>query len=251
VSRVLSVVVPCYNEEGNVERFDATLMPVLESLAKEWDKLDVVLIDDGSTDATYAQLQAIAAKRKQGDKIEVRAVTHGTNKGLGAAIRTGFREAVGDVIVTTDSDGTYPFTEIPRILGYLAEDIDIVNASAYHPDGGVENVPRYRLVLSKGASVMYRVLVDPKIHTYTCLFRAYRRRVIEEVSFESNDFLACAEILVNARLGGFKIVEAPAILRSRVIGQSKARLVRITKSHLRFQAQVAGRRIAGLLGGRR
>ena len=244
---VLSIVVPCYNEEGNVETFSATLMPVLEKLAPSWDAIDVVLIDDGSTDATYAQLQEIArAPQKNG--ITVRAVTHGVNKGLGAAIKTGFREAVGDVIVMTDSDGTYPFDTIPDVLAFLGEDVDIVTASAYHPEGGVENVPGYRLVLSKGASALYRIFVDPRIHTYTCLFRAYRRRVVEAIDFQSNDFLACAEILVNARLAGIKVAEAPAILKSRAIGQSKARLARITKSHLRFQAQVIGRRIAGLFG---
>jgi dolichol-phosphate mannosyltransferase len=241
---VLSVVVPCFNEEGNVEQFAATLLPVLERLAPRWKSIDVVLIDDGSTDKTYAELQKLEGER---GKIRVRAVTHGTNKGLGAAMRTGFRESTGDVVVTTDSDGTYPFSDIPQMLDMLGPDVDVVTASPYHPKGGIENVPRHRLVLSRGASVLYRVLVDPKIHTYTALFRCYRRRVLDQISFESNDFLACAEVLVNARLAGFRIAELPAILRSRVIGTSKARLARITRSHLKFQGQVALRRLQALM----
>ena len=238
----LSVVVPCFNEEGNVEQFASTLLPVLETVVPDFDAVDLLLVDDGSTDATYAQLKEIAASAK-GGRISIRAVTHGTNKGLGAAMRTGFRETTGDVVVTTDSDGTYPFSEIPRLLACLGPDIDLVTASPYHPAGGIENVPPHRLVLSKGASILYRVFVDPKIHTYTALFRAYRRRLLDEVSFESNDFLACAELLVNARLAGFHIAEMPAILRSRVIGTSKARLVRIIRSHVKFQAGVVARRI--------
>lgn len=235
-AEILSIVVPCFNEEGNVEQFAATLLPVVDQLSRDWSKVDVVLVDDGSHDGTYSELRKLVVETA---KVSVRAVSHGTNRGLGAAIRTGFREAVGDVIVTTDSDGTYPFSDIPRLLDHLGPDVDIVTASPYHPDGGIENVPHYRLVLSRGASVLYRILVDRNIHTYTALFRAYRRRVVDEVPFESNDFLSCAEILVNAKLRGFRVAELPAILRSRAIGTSKARLARITRSHLRFQTKIA------------
>src|SRR5690606_12620865 len=243
----LSVVVPCYNEEGSVEQFAATLMPVLEGLTREWTNVDVVLVDDGSTDATYRALKAL---ERRTERLEVRAVTHGVNRGLGAAMRTGFREARGAVIVTTDSDGTYPFTTIPDLLARLTDDVDVVTASPYHPEGGIENVPAHRLVLSRGASVLYRMFVDPGIHTYTALFRAYRRRVIEEVPFASDDFLACAELLVNARLRGFRVAELPAILRSRAVGTSKARLARILRSHLRFQAEVVARRARAAVRGR-
>lgn len=241
----LSVVVPCFNEEGNVDQFASTLLPVLEKMTPDWESIELLLVDDGSTDATYAQLQQLAKSAPKSDKLTVRAVTHGTNKGLGAAMRTGFTETKGDVVVTTDSDGTYPFTEIPRLLSYLGPDIDLVTASPYHPAGGIENVPKHRLVLSRGASVLYRIFVDPRIYTYTALFRAYRRRLLDQVSFESNDFLACAEILVNARLAGFRIGEMPAILRSRAVGTSKARLARIMRSHVRFQTSVIARRILG------
>lgn len=243
-SNVLSVVVPCFNEEGNVDQFATTLMPVLEELAPAWAHVDVVLVDDGSTDGTYAELRRL---ERDAGPVRVRAFTHGTNQGLGAAMRSGFRESAGDVVVTTDSDGTYPFSDIPRLLALLGPEVDVVTASPYHPDGAIADVPPHRLVLSRGASVLYRVLVDPSVYTYTALFRAYRRRVLDSVTFRSDDFLACAELLVNARLQGFRVAELPATLRSRAIGTSKARLARITRSHLRFQAEVAGRRLASLV----
>lgn len=243
-SEVLSVVVPCFNEEGNTGQFAATLLPVLEGLTREWARIDVVLVDDGSTDGTYAELKGL---ERDTPSVRVRAVTHGTNKGLGAALRTGFRESVGDVVVTTDSDGTYPFSDIPRLLELLGPGVDVVTASPYHPEGAIANVPRHRLALSRGASILYRVLVDPKLYTYTALFRAYRRPVLDAVSFRSDDFLAGAELLVNARLAGFRVAELPATLRSRTIGTSKARLARITRSHLKFQAEVAARRLGALV----
>jgi dolichol-phosphate mannosyltransferase len=238
----LSVIVPCFNEEGNVDQFASTLLPVLDELTEQWKSVELLLVDDGSTDRTYTELEAL---ERQSERLTVRAVTHGVNRGLGAAMRTGFRETTGEVVVTTDSDGTYPFSDISKLLSLLTPDVDLVTASPYHPEGGIENVPPHRLVLSRGASVLYRLFVDPKIHTYTALFRAYRRRLLDTVSFESNDFLACAEILVNARLKGFKIAEMPAILRSRAIGTSKARLARITRSHVRFQADIIARRLTG------
>src|SRR5205809_175854 len=80
----------------------------------------------------------------------------------------------------------------------LRPGIDIVTASPYHPDGGVDGVAAYRLVLSRGSSLIYRLLVGSDLHTYTALFRAYRRDVVRSVEFRADGFLAVAEILVNA-----------------------------------------------------
>jgi dolichol-phosphate mannosyltransferase len=66
--------------------------------------------------------------------------------------------------------------------------VDIVTASPYHPHGGVVGVPLFRLVLSQGSSLIYRLLVDRNIHTYTCLYRAYRREVIDSIQFVSDGF---------------------------------------------------------------
>ena len=109
---------------------------------------------------------------------------------------------------------------------------------------GVENVPTYRVVLSKAASLMYRVILHWDIHTYTCMFRAYRRRVIETVGFESDGFLGVTELLANAVDAGYGVGELPCTLRARRYGQSKARVLQIIRSHLRFQWQLVGRRVA-------
>jgi dolichol-phosphate mannosyltransferase len=127
--------------------------------------------------------------------------------------------------------------------------VGVVTASPYHPDGKVANVPRHRLILSKGSSALYRVLVDWRVHCYTALFRAYRRDVLETARFSSDGFLAGTEILVNAMLAGHKVVEYPTTLHSRVIGVSKAKLMRTIKAHLRFQGRLLALRL-GLGSGR-
>ena len=173
----------------------------------------------------------------------VRFERHPVNRGLGAAMRTGFGAARGDVIVTTDSDGTYHFGEIPALLSRLSAEIDIVTASPYHPQGGVAGVPAYRLVLSQGSSAIYRLLVSWHVHTYTCLFRAYRRGVVKRVTFASDGFLAGTELLVKAMLAGYRVAEHPAVLHRRAFGESKARLMRTVLAHLRFQGCVVLHRL--------
>lgn len=235
----LSIIIPCYNEAENVTRLAETLFPVLDALAQT-QTVEAVLIDDGSRDDTLARLEALAAQRP-----DVRVVRHERNRGLGAAMRTGYAHARGAVLVTTDSDGTYPFTEIPRLLARLTPDVDIVVASPYHPQGGVEGVPRYRLILSQGASLLYRVLLQWNIHTYTAMFRAVRREVAQRTPSEATGFLMPAEFLANALLLGYRVAEFPTVLHVRRYGQSKARVARIILAHLRFQARLIGYRLTG------
>ena len=170
--------------------------------------------------------------------LTIRFERHPANQGLGAAIRTGFKAARGELIVTTDSDGTYHFSEIPALLSHLSSEVDIVTGSPYHPQGGVAGVPPYRLILSRGSSAIYRILVSWHVHTYTCLFRAYRREVIDRISFASDGFLAGTELLVKAMLAGYRVAEHPAVLHRRTFGESKAKLVRTILAHLQFQGCV-------------
>jgi len=235
----LSIVIPCFNEAQNVPTMASTLTPVVAELSRTCS-VELLFVDDGSTDGTGPLLvQAFAAVPN------VRIVAHPTNLGLGAAQRTGFAHCTGEVVVTTDSDASYPFSMIVPLLSYLQPGVDVVTASAYHPDGGVDSVSRYRIFLSRGASLLYRLLVDWRVHTYTCLFRAYRRAVVEQVPFESNGFLGVTEVLVNAMLMGFSVQEYPCRVRPRQHGASKAKIFRIVGSHLRLQGRLLWRRLAG------
>jgi dolichol-phosphate mannosyltransferase len=235
----ISIIIPCYNESENVPRLRQELWPTCLSLA-ETRSVEIIFVDDGSRDGTAAALEATF---RDASGPAVRIVRHIKNRGLGAALRTGLSAARGDVLVTTDCDGTYAFSEIPALLAQLTPDADIVTASPYHRDGGVDGVPAYRLLLSRGSSLIYRVLVDWRLRTYTSLFRAYRRPVTEKITTESDGFLAVAELLVKAMLAGYRAVEYPTVLHVRRAGVSKARLARTVVAHLRFQARVLGYRL--------
>jgi dolichol-phosphate mannosyltransferase len=236
----LSIVIPCYNEVVNVSKLQAEFHPVAAELTRT-RSVEVVFVDDGSTDRTYRALVETFGNGIESDVV-VKFEQHQANRGLGAALRTGFSAARGEVVLTTDSDGTYKFSEIPDLLSHLTSGVDIVTASPYHPEGKVAGVPAYRLLFSRGCSAIYRLLADWHVYTYTCLFRAYRREVIENVTFASDGFLAGTELMVKAMLAGYQVAEYPAILHRREYGESKAKLVQTVVAHLRFQGSVLGRR---------
>ncbi len=235
-SETLAIVIPCFNEAEALPQLAQRLPEVVDKLAARYAKVDVFFVDDGSTDATLVEL-----RRRFASDPRFHVLVHEQNRGLGAALRTGFAASHSDVVVTTDADGTYEFGEILGMTALLSSDVDIVTASPYHPEGGVDGVPAYRLILSQGASLVYRVMLDPHLHTYTAMFRAYRRHVLDAVQFESPGYLAMAEILSEALLAGFRVAEFPTVLHVRKYGQSKARVARILRDHLRFQARLLPR----------
>jgi len=250
-----SFIVPCFNEAENVTKLHDELLPVIETSVilgsqiteNQNNSAELIFVDDGSVDGTLSKI-----KDKFGSGsvsgIAFLYLRHNTNLGLGAALRTGFSNANGDVIVTMDSDGTYEFSCIPELLSLLTPEVDIVTASPYHKFGRVVGVPAHRLFLSKGSSLLYRVLLDWHIYTYTCLFRAYRSSVIENIAFSSNDFLAGTEILVKAILQGWHVAEYPAVLHKRQYGVSKAKIAKTVFSHLRFQVWILLHRVQLRMG---
>lgn len=246
----LSVIVPCFNEAENVPKLHDELLPVIQGLlssgrmnAEETlESVEMIFVDDGSRDETYARLKKRFCNAAS-PGLSFQFLKHEANAGLGAAVRTGFNHASGDILLTVDSDGTYKFSEIPALLKCLTPSVDIVTASPYHPRGGVIGVPGYRLFFSKGSSMLYRILVDRNVHTYTCLFRAYRARVVREISFASNDFLGGTELLVKAMLRGFHAIDFPSVLHKRMYGVSKARIAQTIRSHLKFMGWVLLQRV--------
>ena len=237
----LSVVVPCFNEEDNIGKLRDEFFPVMKELigsrlpdGAQVDSIEVVFVDDGSRDSTYDVLKNSFSAPIH-SAITVKFEKHETNLGLGAALKTGFKAVTGDVVVTTDSDGTYQFSTIPEMLAHLTKDVAIVTASPYHPKGDVVGVPPFRIFLSRGSSLLYRILLSWEIHTYTSLFRAYRKEVIRDITFKADDYLGATELMVKAILKGYRVEEYPAALHRRVFGVSKAKLIRTIISHVNFQ----------------
>ncbi len=238
----VSLVVPCFNEERTLAYLANTLESVRASLAGRY-ALETVFVDDGSTDGTAEELA-----RRFGDRADCRIVHHGVNRGVGQAILTGAARARYDVVASIDCDCTYDPHELARMLPLLTDGVDVVTGSPYHRDGGVRNVPRWRLGLSRSASACYRVVLRQKLHTYTSCFRVYRRGALEGLTLAHGGFLGVAETLGRLDLAGARIVEYPTTLHVRVLGRSKMKVARTVGGHVVLLAELVGLRARAALG---
>jgi dolichol-phosphate mannosyltransferase len=228
----LSVIVPCYNEEASLPHLWQKLQTLSQSLSGAWE-LDVVFVNDGSSDATAA----ILAELQSGDE-RVRIVAHEVNRGLGAALASGFAAARGDFVAALDCDCTYDPLTLVDMLDALDDETDVLTGSEFHPEGRVVGVPRLRLLFSRTMCLMYRWLFWTRIHSFSCLLRVYRREVVEALPIRSRGFLSCTEILMRALSAGYRVREFPVTLTAREHGESKIPIVRTIFDHLWFMARL-------------
>ncbi len=237
----VSVVIPCYNEELILPYLANTMQSVEASLGDRF-ALEFIFVDDCSLDDTWEALNRIFGGR---DNCQL--LRHTTNRGVAAGILTGIRHASTDIVCSIDCDCTYDPHELANMIPLLADGVDLVTASPYHPKGGVRNVPRWRLGLSRSLSALYRRLLHNKLHTYTSCFRVYRRQVALSVSVRRGGFLGVAEHIGKLDLAGAKIVEYPTVLEVRMLGRSKMKVVRTIIGHLSLYASLVVQRLTGVV----
>jgi len=233
----VTVVVTCYNEELILPYLSNTLRGVEQTLGDTYD-LRFVFVDDGSSDGTWSSLE-----RTFGSRANCLAVRHPSNQGVAAAIMTGIRAATSEVVCSIDCDCTYDPNELRAMIPLLADGIDLVTASPYHPLGSVRNVPAWRLTLSRTLSGMYRLILHQKLATYTSCFRVYRRSAALLLRVERSGFLGVAEMLGRLDLAGGRIVEHPARLEARLLGRSKMKVLGTILGHLGLWASLAAERV--------
>ncbi len=230
----LSLIVPCHNEADGIANLGGMLRPVVADLRRA-RTVELVLVDDGSADDTAALLQ-----QTFGDDpfwAPVRIETHGVNRGLGAALATGFAAAQGEIICTLDADGTYRPAEVPGLVACLeTHQADIACGSPYHPEGSVEGVPGWRLALSKSCSRLYALITRTDLYCYTGMFRAYRARWARSSAITHTGFLGVTEVLIRALQAGAHVVEYPVCLHQRQTGVSKMRVLHTLRLHLIFMS---------------
>ncbi|MDI7261097.1 MAG: glycosyltransferase family 2 protein [Thermodesulfobacteriota bacterium] len=238
----LSIVIPMFNEAENV---DSTLKRVEEAMSSFQGTYEIIAVNDGSADNTLEVLQEIADRNKR-----TRVVSYLKNIGRGMALRRGFIEAKGEIVVSIDADLSYDPGYIPDFIETLRNepDVDFVLASPYMPGGGVRNVPFVRLWISKIGNMVLRHAMPNRIHTSTGIFRAYRRKVLDSLELESDGKEIHLEILSKALALGFRTKEVPAILSGRKKGKSKFKFKKTATSHLIFSIFEKPMIIFGFLG---
>jgi glycosyltransferase involved in cell wall biosynthesis len=202
----LSLVFPVFNEEANVG-------PLLESAVALGRRLgrafEIIVVDDGSEDAS-----ALHIERARALHPEIRGVQHAANRGYGAALRSGLREARGALVFFSDADLQFDLAELERLLAHSGS-FDIV--------AGVRTPRRDawgRGVLAFGWGALVNALFGLGVRDIDCAFKLFRREVLDAIPIESVGAFVNTEILVRARAAGFRIRQVPVSHRRRRAGRA-------------------------------
>lgn len=210
----LSVVIPLYNEEENVQPLYDELKGVLEKVGRTYE---VLLVDDGSSDQTFEKLKAIAAADPRVVVLRFR-----RNFGQTAALSAGIERARGAVIIPMDGDLQNDPADIPKLLAKMETDgFECVSGwRKNRQDSGTRVLP------SKIANWLIGALSGVKIHDYGCTMKAYKREVIEGVRLygEMHRFVP-----IYAHWQGARVTEMVTNHRARQFGKSKYGFNRILK----------------------
>jgi glycosyltransferase involved in cell wall biosynthesis len=201
----VSIVIPCYNEEAILEKNINSIISYLKEREKKYN-WEIVIINDGSKDQTGVIANSLAIDN-------VRVIHHPMNLNLGNALKTGFKNSKGDIIVVLDIDLSYSVDHIEKLVEKIIESsADIVIASPYMPGGKVTAVPFTRKIMSRWVNRFMRIAAQDKYHTYTGMVRAYRKDFINSVNLKTKDYEINPEILYKAMILRAKIAEIPAHL---------------------------------------
>ena len=210
---MISLIIPVYNEEESLPGlFDA-----IEKAAEDLPELEVILVDDGSSDNSGALLAAQARKDPR-----FRVLRLAVNRGQTAAIQAGIDHASGETLIFMDSDLQNDPADIPRLLEKIAEGYDVV--SGWRKDR--KDNPVKRNFPSRVANALISGISGVRLHDYGCTLKAYRKRALENVRLygEMHRFIP-----IYASWQGAKVAEIPVTHHARQHGQSKYGLERIFK----------------------
>jgi glycosyltransferase involved in cell wall biosynthesis len=193
-------------------------------------------IDDGSEDSTLSKLKA--AKIKLSKDFNIKIISHKKNYGYGRTIRNSFALSNGDYLITYDSDCTYDYKIILELINKSQENqADMVNVS-YVLGNKDMNVSFVRNLISKASILIYKLfflsLKRKNISYYNCSFRIYNLDKFKSMEVCSDDFNACAEVMIRACELNYKILEIAGENIGRKYGSSKMRVLKNILNHFYF-----------------
>jgi dolichol-phosphate mannosyltransferase len=209
------LVLPTYNEAGNLERFVDAVSEVLPASAR------VLIVDDSSPDGTGRIADDLATAEPR-----VSVLHRPRKEGLGPAYIAGFRHALAEgagLILEMDSDFSHDPSYLPALLA-AAERADLAIGSRYVSGGGVADWGVLRRAISRGGSTYARFMLGVEVKDLTGGFKCFRREVLEAIdldSVESRGYAFQVEVTYRAIRQGFDVVEVPIVFRDRQVGSSK------------------------------
>ena len=204
--RNISIVIPLFDEEPNLEELKERLDRVLPELS---DRYEILFVDDGSRDGSYGLLRELHAK----DPVHTRVLRFRRNFGKSAALAAGFEHSRYEIVVTMDADLQDLPEEMPKLLARLDRGADLVAAWRHNRQD-----PLRKTIPSKLYNKVTRFMTGVRLHDFNCGFKVYRRSVLDELQVYGERH---RYIPVLASYRGFRIAEVPIAHQPRLRGKSK------------------------------
>lgn len=204
----LSVFFPAYNDSGTIASLVITALQTASKLTPDYE---VIVVNDGSTDATAQILDELARVYPH-----LSIVTHEVNRGYGGALRSGFASASKDIIFYTDGDAQYDPSEMELLWPKMTPEVDLVNGYKIS-----RSDPWHRIVIGRLYHHTVKTLFGLRVRDVDCDFRMLRRSIFCRVRLEKNSGVICLEMMKKIQDAGFRIVEVPVHHYHRVHGQSQ------------------------------
>ncbi|OBG25081.1 glycosyltransferase [Mycobacterium sp. 852002-51057_SCH5723018] len=239
--RLVSVVIPVYNEGENIQACVRRLTEALRDTPHE-----LLVCYDFDEDSTLPALAAMPDK-----PATLRLVRNLLGKGVANALIAGFAAARGDVVVTSMADLSDPPAVIPLMAAKIREErADVVSGSRYMPGGSQHGGPRMKTLMSRAAGLSLHYVGRLPTHDATTNFRAYSRRFLENVAVESvRGFEVGLELTTKAHLLGYRVDEVPSSWDDRTAGSSKFDVVGWLPAYLHWYGLAMRRPVLRWTGG--
>ena len=194
VSRIsLSVFFPCHNEAGSIASLTCQTLEVLKEIS---DDYEVIIVNDGSTDATAEIADRLAQENRQ-----VKVVHHPINRGYGGALQSGFRTAGKGWVFYTDGDGQFDIKELPPLLE-LTDEYDIITCYRLNRQDNL-----MRKMNAWAWEKLMNFVFNLKLRDIDCAFKLYRREIFDRIEMRSEGALIDTEILARAKQAGFTMTQ--------------------------------------------
>ena len=204
----LSVVIPAYNES-------TTLIEIIKRVRNTPFDKEIIIVDDCSTDGTRELLQEIDSES------DIRVFYHKTNKGKGAALRTGFKKAVGDIVIVQDADLEYDPADYVRLVDPIIRDkADVVYGSRFL--GGPHRVLYFwHSVANTILTFLSNMMTNLNLTDMETCYKVFRREIIQSITLTSNRFGIEPEITQKIARLNVRVYEIPISYHGRTYGEGK------------------------------
>jgi len=206
----LSIVLPAYDEEGNIERAVRDADAAAAALVRSHE---VVVVDDGSRDRTAEILGRLEAELDG----RLRVVRHPVNLGYGAALRDGFRSTSGEMVFYTDSDNQFDLRELAGALPLMGEHDAVLGFRLDRQD------PWLRRFVSGGFNRLSSAAFGMDVRDLNCSFKLFRGALLRALPMESDDFFVDTELVARLHRAGWRYVQRGVRHYPRTAGRSTVR----------------------------